>query len=375
MKTTIGTCLVVLLGLIIGLAPAAAASSDGRSADETTYFAKAGSKIEVPIHMRDASGPPVAGSLRAGEGGVRTLRAGTSQPYITHIWPTSWHCDVNPCPPAWGMSSGGQHVSILGGGFTLTVRPQVDFGGAAATVVVLGQSDFLEVLTPPHDIGLVDVTVRNPDGGTATVIGGYTYTDGFFPQITSISPSSGPCAGNQLVHITGVADNQFHYGVPFRDGVQVFFGGVAAAINFSSTHVLDVYTPAQAYGLVDVTVRNIDTTEDTLVDGYAYTDIDLSGKWQRLRGAYSFTPSNLGSAASGPCVISFYKSIDKCYGSGDRLIRKANVISILGHTSGGKISVKATGSKMFKYFIAVIDSANAVVELSEENNLVVLKVK
>lgn len=51
----------------------------------------------------------------------------------------------------------------------------VNFGSTAATNVVVVNATTITAKVPAHAAGVVDVTVRNTDGGTATLTGGYTY--------------------------------------------------------------------------------------------------------------------------------------------------------------------------------------------------------
>lgn len=85
-----------------------------------------------------------------------------------------------PPPPAnlavAGMSpaSGvpGDMVTISGSGIQSGVT--VDFGGAAANVVSANETSISAQV--PTGTGTVDVTVTNPDGQTAKLTGGFTYT-------------------------------------------------------------------------------------------------------------------------------------------------------------------------------------------------------
>ncbi len=59
------------------------------------------------------------------------------------------------------------------GGVSLTV------GGQPCTHLTVGDSESLTCATPPHDVGTVDVVVTNPNGDSYTLVGGYTYGEGF----------------------------------------------------------------------------------------------------------------------------------------------------------------------------------------------------
>jgi len=354
MTGRIGACIGFLLGLMIAVAPVAVASSDGQSEEGVTSYAQAGSRIEVPVQVRDARGNPLPNGLQAGRGGAQFLRAGgTAAPYITSIWPTS------------GPTSGGTVVDLAGGGFgtggNLPIMPTVTFGGVVATVRTFN-SIRITVTAPAHDAGTVDVTVRNADGSLATKTGGYSYGDGPAPSIVSISPPLGHCAGNDLVTIKG--DN-------FR-GPTIYFGDSAATIaNFSSTSfdTCTVYTPPHAYGLVDVTVTNTDNTQCASPKAFTYSDIDLTGKWQRRWGQCRFQPANIGTAAAGSFKVTLYASPYPWFSSYNKLISTRIVATLEGGQRGSWISVSTIRIKRkYKYLIARVNEDTQVLEYDYANN-------
>jgi hypothetical protein len=75
--------------------------------------------------------------------------------------------------PSIGGLSGGTRVTITGTGFAQGVV--VRFGNQAASAVTRVDATRLTATTPPLGPGAADVTVSNPDGGTATLAGGFTY--------------------------------------------------------------------------------------------------------------------------------------------------------------------------------------------------------
>ena len=83
------------------------------------------------------------------------------------------------------------------------------------------------------------------------------------PQITSVTPNSGPSAGGTPVAITGTG---------FATGVTVKIGGTAAQVTSSSDTSIDAVTPASSSGpgVVDVEVSNPTGTPATLSQGYTY---------------------------------------------------------------------------------------------------------
>lgn len=97
----------------------------------------------------------------------------------------------------------GTTVAITGIGFTGVTG--VSFNGVAATNVVPDSNNpdtQLTVVSPPGS-GTVDITVTTP-GGTSAPTSADQFTYVFpVPQITGISPSSGPQAGGTTVTVTG----------------------------------------------------------------------------------------------------------------------------------------------------------------------------
>src|ERR1700733_3494933 len=72
-----------------------------------------------------------------------------------------------------GSVLGGEEVVITGK--ALYLPKSVTFGGVPATIVSSGVA-FINVITPPHAVGTVDVAVLNSGGYTTVVTNGYTYT-------------------------------------------------------------------------------------------------------------------------------------------------------------------------------------------------------
>jgi photosystem II stability/assembly factor-like uncharacterized protein len=71
-----------------------------------------------------------------------------------------------------GPSSGGTSLYLSGAGFAAAAA--VEFGGEPATVLGV-EPNLIELTTPAHPGGPVDVVVRNSDGGSGTMAGAFTY--------------------------------------------------------------------------------------------------------------------------------------------------------------------------------------------------------
>jgi phosphatidylserine/phosphatidylglycerophosphate/cardiolipin synthase-like enzyme len=174
----------------------------------------------------------------------------------------------NPAPgvtsisPATGTASGGTNVTITGTNFVAGAT--VTIGGAAATGVNVQSSTSIIATTPAHASGTVDVVVRNSDGQSGTLTGGYTYTGSTNPApvVSGISPNSGSTGGGTSVTISGSN---------FLAGATVSIGGIAATgVTVSSSSSISAITPAHAAGAANVVVMNTDGQSGTLAAGFTY---------------------------------------------------------------------------------------------------------
>jgi len=174
----------------------------------------------------------------------------------------------NPAPtvasilPNSGSSAGGTSVSITGTNFLAGAL--VLFGTAPASAVTVNSGTQIQAVTPANAAGTADIVVQNPDGQSARLAGGFTYTAPAptgAPNVASISPNSGP-AGTQVTI----------NGANFGSGATVAFGTVnAPAATFVSSTQLTVSVPAEPAGVVDVKVTNPGGSSATLSGGYAVT--------------------------------------------------------------------------------------------------------
>lgn len=78
--------------------------------------------------------------------------------------------------PNQGPTAGGTVVFVSGRGFK--AGAEVRFAGVPGTNVQYLGPSALQVTTPPHAAGNVDVTVVNPDAASSTLGNGYNYNDG-----------------------------------------------------------------------------------------------------------------------------------------------------------------------------------------------------
>lgn len=166
--------------------------------------------------------------------------------------------------PTQGPVTGGTMVTITG----INVRPSasVSFGGVVPSVLTYVSSTELQVTTPAHTAGTVDIVVtQNPHKQSATLASGYTYTDSL--MVTGISPASGPTSGGTAVIITGT---------DFQAGATVAFGSaLSTAVAVLSPVQINAMLPPGTTGTVDVTVTNPDGRSASLSSAFTYTTAPL----------------------------------------------------------------------------------------------------
>jgi hypothetical protein len=199
---------------------------------------------------------PVPITVTNPDGGSITMTAAFTYVQVAVTAPT-----ISTVLPATGPTTGGTLVTITGTGFTSGV--QVRFGGVEGTVTSVAATT-LSVQAPASVAGVVAVTVTNTDGGTVTRGAGFTYvatSPGSSPTVTSFSPAFGPMAGSTNVTITGTN---------FKNGIIVRFGALSGTVLSVTSTSLVVRTPAQAEGLVALTLLNTDGNGVQLPQAFTY---------------------------------------------------------------------------------------------------------
>jgi len=167
---------------------------------------------------------------------------------------------VSSLSPNSGPAAGGTSVTISGTNFQ--AGASVLFGGVAALSATISSATRIQVVTPAHAAGTVDVVVQNPDLQTATLSGGFAYNS-IAPALSSISPNTGPAAGGTSVSISGTN---------FLAGALVLFGTApASGVTVNSATQIQAITAANTAGAVDVTVQNPDGQSGKLASGFTYT--------------------------------------------------------------------------------------------------------
>ncbi len=164
--------------------------------------------------------------------------------------------------PASGAISGGTKVTIAGTGFAPGAT--VLIGGKRATEVEVVSSTKITALTPPGDLGLAEVGVRNPGVPPATLAEAFEFVEA--PTIAGVKPAEGPESGDTKVTITGTG---------FLPGATVTFeGGEATSVKVVDDGTITAKTPVGTAGPATVVVSNPDQPPATVKKGFTYVVVD-----------------------------------------------------------------------------------------------------
>jgi IPT/TIG domain len=172
---------------------------------------------------------------------------------------------VTPAPTITGLSpthgplAGGTTVTITG--TNLAGTSAVTIGANAATIVGTPTATSVTITTPASvAVGAMTLNVTTP-GGTAST----HYTYDALPEVSGLSPVSGPDTGGTTVTVTGTG---------LTGTTAVRFGATAGTgLTVLSDTQLTVVSPAHAAGQVDVTVTGPSgTSATTAADHFAFID-------------------------------------------------------------------------------------------------------
>jgi hypothetical protein len=171
---------------------------------------------------------------------------------------------VTQVDPKNGSTDGGDVVTIQGK--HLKTAKKVTFGGAAGTSLKVVSDKRLTVVAPAHAEGLVDVRVVTKAGKSAKSSLARYYFAVLRPQISGISPGTGPTAGGTRVTVTGTG---------FSGVTAVTFAGDTPGTDVVvlSPTSLQVTSPPHAAGVTHINVTAAGGTSPTKnTDIFRYAD-------------------------------------------------------------------------------------------------------
>lgn len=182
--------------------------------------------------------------------------------------------DTNPAPPNGNPEilmvipnvvdfAGGQVVTVVAQDFQddFTVNlPRIFVDNHRLPLNVIDSSS-VEVMTPPHSVGAVDLVLRAAGTLETAILKNAIHYADYTAEIVLVSPEKGDIGGGEVIHvITSNFNDDFLVSPP-----DVFFGTVmASATSLDSTSV-EVATPAHPAGRVDVTV--VSGSETAILSG------------------------------------------------------------------------------------------------------------
>ena len=191
--------------------------------------------------------------------GTSALNSGDRYSYVVSAAPT-----VSSLGTTTGTTAGGTSVIVTGSGFT--GAGNVTFGGTDASSFVVNSDTQITAVAPPQAAGIVDVVVSTPSG-TSPISSSdqFTVTNAAAPTVTSLPLNTGTTAGGTTVTILGTG---------FTGTTAVNFGSIpATAFTVLNDGTLTATAPAQAAGIVDVTVTTYGGTSATsFADQFTYTN-------------------------------------------------------------------------------------------------------
>jgi hypothetical protein len=187
--------------------------------------------------------------------------------------------------PNVGRTAGAELVTITGTGFSQTTK--VYFGSVPAAEVNVLSSVVIQVRTPAHAPGPVDVTAQGPMGDTARLDAGFKFKDAI--TVTSVEPDLGPREGGTAVTI---------HGEGFTSDTRVLIGGrvLVDAHVIDGRTLLGITPPGERAGTADVLAftgwtnalverafryteaPRIDHIEPVIGSTFAATQVTLAGR-------------------------------------------------------------------------------------------------
>ena len=156
---------------------------------------------------------------------------------------------VESATPSSGSINGGTPIMVQGEGFYSGAV--VTVGGVLCNTIIVLDSNTITAVTPAHALGATDVVVKNMDGQTSTLTGGFSYSAAPPPSIGSVSPNTGSFSGGTSITISGS---------DFVLGAKVFVGSSQATVQTTTGGYIYATVPtASQPGAANVVVVNPDS--------------------------------------------------------------------------------------------------------------------
>lgn len=201
----------------------------------------------------------------------------------------SYALDVTGCgavvltqvTPNAGPTAGGTNVTLSGSGFL--PGPQVTFGGAPATKILLVDQGTITATTPAGAAGATNVVVTNADATTSTLVAGYTYNPPAATTVT-LASSKNPSVFGQSVTFTAKVTSAA--GTPTGSVAFVDGGAVLATVALNASGAATYTTSSLAVATHPITAQ------------YAGTPLFAAGKSSTVSQIVNHGPTSTKLAAS-----------------------------------------------------------------------------
>jgi hypothetical protein len=185
------------------------------------------------------------------DGQRATLAAGFT--YVAPDAPT-----VTSVLPREGRTDAVTAVTVRG---TRYVADSLVFLGETPVRTAFVGGEELTAWVGPHAAGVVDVSVRNPDGQRGTLAAALTFVLPPAPTVTSVTPAEGP---------TGAATEVRVAGTWFMEGATVLADGAPLPTTYVGDRELTTALGPHAAGRVALSVRNPDGQVGTLANAFTF---------------------------------------------------------------------------------------------------------
>ena len=287
---------------------------------------------------------------------------------------------VTAVAPNSGVSTGGTSIAISGANFVAGAT--VTIGGAAATNVVVVSATSITATSPAGAEGAADVVVRNADGQTATVTGGFTFVAIIEPALNATSArdlSKGYSAVGEAQTLNGslgeavfsvrfnsntgaaAAGQSVSWAITNNGSEPVYRLSTGAAAEIAAGATVNVTTATGAGGIASITLdaAGAKTAGTTSVSVVATTTANTSvGSARNLRVAFAATwdvpvaaelSSFAGGVLSGDTVRLQWTAASQTANLGWQVYRSTDNVSFapVGDLVAGDGTVDASRSYEF----------------------------
>lgn len=231
----------------------------------TVYLSGGNERIELPSEVVIPAGGEATFPIKALHPGFFTIAGALPAQYGNEsssvsgrVLATPEHPVLLSVSPADGPVAGGTEVEVRG--VLLRSDCTISFGNAAATSLHFVNSELLEITTPAHAAGAVNVSLHC--GSDSDVLAnGFLYRNAG-ATLSSVTPSSGSTSGGTFVRITGTG---------FVPSCWPLFGGIASPeARVEDAGNIVAVVPPHAAGAADVQLV-CTGTDALLAGGFTFT--------------------------------------------------------------------------------------------------------